>query len=108
MHPSAPIQQTAIIELQAREAERRGDACTGVQKGHNPRGVQGSAATLTGGKALPILTAGITCCARAYKSSAQELDGRGAACKEVQGGAAPLKRESTADSDTLFTTAALP
>jgi hypothetical protein len=91
MHPSAPIQQIAILELQERQAESEGDAGTGVQKGPNPpRGVQGSTAYTNGEKPLPILTARTPCCVRAFQLSAQELEGREAACSGCRGDAAPL------------------
>jgi hypothetical protein len=70
MQPSALIPQIAIVSLQAQEAEGRG------------------AAPLHGEEALPILTAGIPCRARALQLPAQEFEGRGVLVG-VQVGAAP-------------------
>jgi hypothetical protein len=82
------LRYKAIIELQAREAEGGGTACTGVQKWHTPAAVQGSTAHMNGAKTLPILTAETPCCVRAFQLSAQELEGRGAACREGGAGRA--------------------
>jgi hypothetical protein len=49
-------------------------------------------------------TAGIPCCVRAFQLSAQELEGRGAACKGCKGGAAPLNGDrNILNSDILVT-----
>jgi hypothetical protein len=98
LHPSVPISQVTIFELQTQEAEGQGDACRGRRRGATP---------LNEKKTLPTLTAGILF-APCLNLPAHELQGRGAACRGAQGGATPWNEEQNWQYWTSSVLAALP
>jgi hypothetical protein len=83
----------ALCDLSIASTTSRGcgDPCTGVHEWGQPPAVgPGKRSPHELGKALPILTAEIPCCLSAFTLSANDVEGRGAACRVVQEDAAPV------------------